>query len=193
MNHLKSLILFRWEDETFNIHNLDIDQVISDVNTAILAGHNLQIGEYRYDSIIMTAIGNPYLKADDFQRIIDEIIGMKEYLKSSITEEHLNKIVNYMSLTARGDLVRIIFGSGINPNESMVRNAICNGRIAMAEIMIDEGAPLPKRITLFDLDRRLNWEPDRIRFLIDHNINISFTDKEKIALNLLYPYFKKIS
>lgn len=193
MNKLKALILFKWEDDTFNIHNLDVDQVISEVNTAIIAGHNFQIGEYRYDSVIMTSIGNPYLKDTELQRIINEIIGMKEYLANIITEEHLNKVINYMSLMMRGDLIKIIFQSGIKSNESMVRNAICNGRIDMAEVMIEEGAPLPKRMTLFDLDRRLNWEPDRIRFLIKHAVDISFTDKEKIALNLLYPFFKKIS
>lgn len=188
MKYPKAVTLFTWEKDDFDSKTLTKEMIINEVNNARLAGHNLKIGEYRYDKIITKIINNTYISNKDLEDIISNCDGMKLYLQRDISNIHLNKIISYCILLIRHDLLRVILHSGIKLDSSMIKQALSAGKVEAAEIMRNEGVPLPTSIPLFEISHQFAWEPDRVRFIVDNNIKIVLSDKERISLEILFPY-----
>lgn len=192
MKYSKAVTLFSWEDDGFDKSQMTKELVIKEVNAARLAGHNLCIGEYRYDKIITSLINYSYVSDTDLKDIIENCDGLKEYLEDGIYISHLHKIINYCVLLLRNDLLKVILRSGIRFDSGMIKEALSSGRVDSARIMVEEGVPLPDKISLFDISHQYAWEPDRVQFIVDNKIRIVLSDKERISINLLFPYIKNI-
>lgn len=190
MKYSKAVTLFTWERDDFDQAHLTKEMIIDEVNKSRMAGHNLKIGEYRYDKIITTAINNFYISDTGLEDIINECDGMKNYLLNEIVNVHLHKVINYCTLLGRNDMLRVILHSGIRLDSGMIKEALSSGRVEAAKIMVEEGVPLPDKIPLFDISHQLAWEPDRVRFIIDNKIKVVLSDKERISIGLLFPYIK---
>lgn len=124
---------------------------------------------------------------DEAKEICDKL---QELNKLYPEKKFLNRTQwwRYCFLTDRNDILRYLIDAGfkIKVEGNIIRQAVYMGKLDAAKILVEYKYPVPDTLSIFQISSQINWEPDRITFLVDHGCKIKLSKKEAKSISIIY-------
>lgn len=73
----------------------------------------------------------------------------------------------------------------LKTNGNPVRDAVYANRLGLADLLIQKGFKPVDKINMFQIANMINWDPNRLRYLLANKCTIEASDKETETLKLI--------
>lgn len=143
--------------------------------------------------------------ADGIRRNIYYIISKVYKENEDIAKETLTRMSGYLTIMSNGKWNSSIWNAALEAegtegilslfmeyanyrlktNGNPVRDAVYANRLGLADLLIQKGFKPVDKISMFQIANMINWDPNRLRYLLANKCTIEASDKETETLKLI--------
>lgn len=143
--------------------------------------------------------------ADGIRRNIYYIISKVYKENEDIAKETLTRMSGYLTIMSNGKWNSSIWNAALEAegtegilslfmeyanyrlktNGNPVRDAVYANRLGLADLLIQKGFKPVDKINMFQIANMINWDPNRLRYLLANKCTIEASDKETETLKLI--------
>lgn len=142
-------------------------------------------------TIIFTeSIGELLNNEDKFQMFLELIDALEANVSDFvITANELISIcsVNNVELTRK----LLELGCTVRIKSNVVKQAVYANKLDMAKMFLDMGFKAPEKITMYAITNQMGWDPERLLFMLNNQVELDIKDAEKRCICILLTQITK--
>lgn len=143
--------------------------------------------------------------ADGIRRSIYYVISNIYKQNEDVAKEVLTRMSGYLTIMSNGKWNSSIWNAALKAegeegilslfmeyanyrlktNGNPVRDAVYTNRLGLADLLIQKGFKPVDKINMFQIANMINWDPNRLRYLLANKCTIEASDKETETLKLI--------